>query len=211
MHLSVSLRSFRSAKLSDFIQEIINNEVEKTKQIYFKFIKESYPIKITRDLQVAKKWLNDNTIGSERSGIVASSGAIRLRPFGLNVKSKIDAPNWFLNGKDDIRSSLFLEEVATEFDIQGLELDWICVAWDGDLFYENDNWNFRRFKGTKWQNVINSNLIDYLINSYRVLLTRARQGMVIYILYGNNEDVTRPTFMYDGTFDFFKSIGIEEI
>lgn len=211
LHLSVSLRSFRSAKLSDFVQEIINNDVEKARNLYFDFIKKEYPINITRDLGKAKKWLKNKTKGSERSGIVASSGAIRLRPFGLNVKSKIDAPNWFLNDKDDIRSSYFLEEVATEFDIQGLELDWICLAWDGDLFYHENKWNFRKFKGTKWQFVNNDEIIKYLINSYRVLLTRARQGMIIYIPNGDNEDITRPNHMYDGTFQFLKSLGIEEI
>jgi hypothetical protein len=211
LHLSVSLRSFRSAQLSNFIQEIINNDIEKSKSIYLDFIKKDYPIKITRDLDKARDWLKKSAKGSERTGVVASSGGIRLRPFGLNVKAKIDAPIWFLNDKDDIRSSYFLEEVATEFDIQGLELDWTCVAWDGDLFYDNNQWNYRKFKGTKWQNINSKDITNYLINSYRVLLTRARQGMVIYIPFGNNEDITRPTFMYDGTFDFFKSLGIEEI
>jgi hypothetical protein len=211
LHLSISLRSFRSAQLSNFIQEIINNDIDEAKSIYYDFIKKDYPIKITRDLDKARDWLKKSAKGSERTGVVASSGGIRLRPFGLNVKAKIDAPIWFLNDKDDIRSSYFLEEVATEFDIQGLELDWTCVAWDGDLFYDNNQWNYRKFKGTKWQNINSKDITNYLINSYRVLLTRARQGMVIYIPLGNNEDITRPTFMYDGTFDFFKSLGIEEI
>ncbi|MCW4470635.1 DUF2075 domain-containing protein [Flavobacterium sp. MFBS3-15] len=211
LHLSVSLRSFRSAQLSIFIQEIIDNNINGARDIYFKFIKENYPIYITRDLQIAKKWLLEKTKGPERCGIVASSGAIRLRPFGLNVKAKIKAPDWFLNEKNDIRSSYFLEEVATEFDVQGLELDWTCVAWDGDLFYNCNKWNYKKFKGTKWQNVSDQNKVKYLINSYRVLLTRARQGMVIYIPQGNDEDITRPKYMYDGTFDFFKSIGIVEI
>jgi hypothetical protein len=211
LHLSVSLRSFRSARLSDFIQEIINNDLEKAKEIYLEFIKKEYPITITRDLNKARNWLKIKTIGSERSGIVASSGAIRLRPFGLNVKAKINAPIWFLNDKNDIRSSYFLEEVATEFDIQGLELDWTCVAWDGDLFYDNNKWNYRKFKGTKWQNINSDDIKNYLINSYRVLLTRARQGMIIYIPFGNEEDITRPLYMYDGTFEFFKLLGIEEI
>ncbi|MEZ4838164.1 DUF2075 domain-containing protein [Flavobacterium sp.] len=211
LHLSVSLRSFRSAQLSNFIQEIINNDIEKAKLIYLEFIKKNYPIKLTRDLETARKWLNTSSKGSERTGIVASSGGIRLRPFGLNVKAKIDAPIWFLNDKDDIRSSYFLEEVATEFDIQGLELDWTCVAWDGDLFYHNNKWNYRKFKGTKWQSINSVEITNYLINSYRVLLTRARQGMIIYIPKGNNEDFTRPEYIYDGTFNFFKTIGIEEI
>lgn len=211
LHLSVSYRSFRSEQLSNFIQEIINNDIAKAKSIYHDFIKKDYPIKVTRDLDKARNWLKKSAKGSERTGVVASSGGIRLRPFGLNVKAKIDAPIWFLNDKDDIRSSYFLEEVATEFDIQGLELDWTCVAWDGDLFYDNNQWNYRKFKGTKWQNINSNDITNYLINSYRVLLTRARQGMVIYIPFGNNEDITRPTFIYDGTFDFFKSLGIEEI
>ncbi|HOY40584.1 MAG TPA: DUF2075 domain-containing protein, partial [Chitinophagales bacterium] len=211
LHLSVSLRSFRSAQLSNFIQEVINNDIEKAKSIYHDYIKKDYPIKITRDLDSAREWLKEKAKGFERYGIIASSGAIRLRPFGLNVKAKIDAPIWFLNDKDDIRSSYFLEEVATEFDIQGLELDWTCVAWDGDLFYDNSQWNYRKFKGTKWQNINSDEITNYLINSYRVLLTRARQGMVIYIPFGNDEDITRPCYIYNGTFNFFKSLGIEEI
>ncbi len=211
LHLSVSLRSFRSAQLSSFIQEIINNDIVKANSIYKEFIEKDYPIRITRDLEKAKNWLNNKAKGTERTGIIASSGAIRLRPFGLNVKAKIDAPIWFLNDKEDIRSSYFLEEVATEFDIQGLELDWTCVAWDGDLFYNNNQWNYKKFTGTTWKNCSNTERVKYLINSYRVLLTRARQGMIIYIPRGNNEDLTRPDFMYDGTFEFFIKIGIKEI
>lgn len=211
LHLSTSLRSFRSAKLSDFIQELISNNLESAKAIYLNYIKKDYPIAITRNLDTARNWLKVRAKGSERIGIVASSGAIRLRPFGLNVKSKIDAPIWFLNDKDDIRSSYFLEEVATEFDIQGLELDWTCVAWDGDLYYDNNKWNYKKFKGTRWQNISNQDIVNYLINSYRVLLTRARQGMIIYIPYGNSNDLTRPEYIYDGTFEFLKQIGIDEV
>lgn len=211
LHLSISLRSFRSAQLSSFIQEVIDNDIERAKIIYDQFIRKDYPIKITRDLDKARNWLKNSAKGSERIGIVASSGGIRLRPFGLNVKAKIDAPIWFLNDKDDIRSSYFLEEVATEFDIQGLELDWTCIAWDGDLFYDTRKWNYRKFSGTSWKNIKKTEIENYLINSYRVLLTRARQGMVIYIPHGNDKDITRKEYMYDGTFNFFKSLGIEEI
>ncbi|MFK7032689.1 DUF2075 domain-containing protein [Flavobacterium oreochromis] len=211
LHLSVSLRSFRSAQLSSFIQEIINNDISKAKNIYQEFIQKDYPIRITRDLSKARAWLNKKALGTERTGIIASSGAIRLKPFGLNVKAKIDAPMWFLNDKEDIRSSYFLEDVATEFDIQGLELDWTCVSWDGDLFHHNNQWNYKKFTGTTWKNCSNVERIKYLINSYRVLLTRARQGMIIFIPEGNLEDNTRLPFMYDGTFNFFKKIGIKEI
>jgi hypothetical protein len=210
LHLSVSLRSFRSAQLSNFVQQIISNNPIEAASIYTQFIKKDYPIALTRDLDTARSWLKLKAVGNERTGIVASSGAIRLRPFGLNVKAKIDAPIWFLNDKEDIRSSFFLEEVATEFDIQGLELDWTCVAWDGNLHYHNNQWQCKNFKGTKWQNISSPEITKYLINSYRVLLTRARQGMIIYIPYGNVEDITRPPHIYDGTFEFFKSIGIDE-
>ena len=211
LHLAISLRSFRSAQLSDFIHHIINNNPIESSKLYLEFIKKNYPIFITRDLDKARNWLRTKALGTERIGIIASSGAIRLRPLGLNVKAKVDAPIWFLNDKNDIRSSFFLEEVATEFDIQGLELDWTCLAWDGDFYYYNNQWNYRKFKGTRWQNISSPEIVKYLINSYRVLLTRARQGMVIYIPRGNDLDVTRPHYIYDGTYSYLKNIGIEEI
>lgn len=211
LHLSVSLRSFRSAQLSNFIQKLISNDANAARKIYLDFIIKQYPIMLTRDLAIAKGWLKSKAKGNERIGIIASSGAIRLRPIGLNVKVKVDAPKWFLNDKNDIRSSSFLEEVATEFDIQGLELDWTCVAWDADLYYSDDRWNYQKFKGTKWQNIGSVEIINYLFNSYRVLLTRARQGMILYIPNGDNTDVTRKQNMYDGTYQFFKQIGIIEI
>lgn len=211
LHLSVSLRSFRSAQLSNFIQKLISNDASAARKIYLDFIIKQYPIMLTRDLATAKGWLKSKSKGNERIGIIASSGAIRLRPIGLNVKVKVDAPKWFLNDKNDIRSSSFLEEVATEFDVQGLELDWTCVAWDADLYYSDNRWNYQKFKGTRWQNIGSAEIINYLFNSYRVLLTRARQGMILYIPNGDNTDVTRKQDMYDGTYQFFKQIGIQEI
>lgn len=123
----------------------------------------------------------------------------------------IDAPIWFLNDKDDVRSSYFLEEVATEFDIQGLELDWTCVCWDGDLYFHDGDWKRRKFKGTKWQNINNLYARRYLTNAYRVHLTRARQGMIIFVPHGDVTDRTRLPEFYDGTFEYLRKIGIEEI
>lgn len=211
LHLSVSVRSFRSEMLSEFIHALLDINLSKAKHLYQSYLKSNYPLKVTRNLQMAKKWLNSQTIGSERSGIVASSGAYRLRPLGINVKNKIDAPIWFLNDKNDIRSSYFFEEVATEFDIQGLELDWTCVCWDGDLYLQNNEWIYRKFKGTKWQSINQDITKSYLLNAYRVLLTRARQGMIIFIPNGSKEDKTRLPEFYDDTFDYLKKIGIEEI
>ena len=143
--------------------------------------------------------------------MIASSGACRLRSLGINIKSKIDPPVWFLNEKEDVRSSFFLEEVATEFDIQGLELDWDCVCWEQDLCIENDEWKFRKFVGTKWQKVNKEEKRRYLLNAYRVLLTRARQGMIIFLPEGDPNDETRSPEKYDEIFRYLKKVGIKEI
>ncbi len=167
-----------------------------------------YPIVITRELSKAKKWLKEKARGSERYGIVVSSQAQRLKPFAIDVKTPMNPVNWFLDGKDDVRSSYFLEDVATEFHVQGLELDWSCVTWDGDLRFSTEGWKTFAFKGNKWQNIKNEERKKYLINAYRVLLTRARQGMVIVIPNGNDEDHTRKHEYYDDTFKYLRELGI---
>ncbi|TCP22368.1 uncharacterized protein DUF2075 [Tenacibaculum skagerrakense] len=210
LHLAVSVRSFRSEKLSNFIHELLNVNIDNSKQIYSE-IKNSYPIVLTRELEKAKSWLRQQAKGSERIGLISSSGARRLRPIGIDVKNEISAPNWFLNNNQDIRSSYFLEEVATEFDIQGLEIDWACVAWGGNFYMNSKSWKYQSFKGTKWQNMNKELDKEYLKNTYRVLLTRARQGMVLYIPKSSEIDQTRPKKFYDQTFEYLKEIGIKEI
>jgi len=170
-----------------------------------------YPIKITRNLETAKKWVKNKARGTERYGLLASSGALRLKPVGIFVKNELSAPNYFLDNKDNVRSSYYLEDCATEFDVQGLELDWSIVAWDADFRYNGTEWTYNRFNGSKWNKVNNESNKLYLKNAYRVLLTRARQGMIIYIPEGNPEDKTRPTEFYDKTYNYLKQIGIEEI
>lgn len=211
LHLAVSIRSFRSENASAFVESVLSIDETGAKAHYDVLREDNYPIVITRNLETAKDWLRKKARGSERTGIVASSGAYRLRPLGLSVKHNIDAPIWFLNDKDDVRSSYFLEEVATEFDIQGLELDWTCVCWDGDLFFQNGQWKRRKFKGTNWQNINDVFARRYLTNAYRVLLTRARQGMVIFVPYGDESDKTRLPGFYDGTYEYLCSLGIQEI
>ena len=210
LHLAVSVRSFRSEKLSYFIHELLDLNDNAAKNIYAQ-IKTDYPIFITRDIDAAKKWLRDQAKGSERIGLISSSGAKRLRPLGIDVKNTISAPSWFLNGSRDIRSSYFLEEVATEFDIQGLEIDWACVAWGGNFHLKDGSWQYLNFKGTKWQIIGQEITKEYLKNTYRVLLTRARQGMIIYIPRGDTLDHTRPKEYYDGTWNYLKSVGIQEL
>jgi hypothetical protein len=210
LHLAVSIRSFRSEKVSAFVKALLDNNRQSAEALYLDLM-DSYPILLTRNLDAAKEWLRSKARGSERYGLVSSSGAIRLRPDGINVKYSIEPKNWFLNGKDDIRSSYFLEEVATEFDIQGLELDWVCVGWDADLRHTGKDWSYKAFRGTHWQDIRDPEARTYLINSYRVLLTRARQGMVIFIPEGSSKDKTRLPEFYDSTYRYLNSIGILDL
>jgi hypothetical protein len=168
-----------------------------------------YPIVVTRDIKKAKTWLREKARGSERYGIVVSSQAYRLRPLAIDVKSPMNPVNWFLDGKDDIRSSYFLEDVATEFQVQGLELDYACVTWDGDLRFSDYCWKSYSFVGNKWQNIHKDERKKYLLNAYRVLLTRARQGMIIVVPNGDIEDHTRKNEYYDDTYNYLSSIGFE--
>jgi hypothetical protein len=210
LHLGVSMRSFRAESLSDFAGHIVENRPEQARQAYAQ-IAERYPIALTRDLNKARSWLRDKARGSERFGLIASSGANRLRPEGIFVKAKIDAPTWFLNDREDVRASYYMEEVATEFDIQGLELDWAGICWDADFRYEKMAWKHYSFRGTKWQRANADERQLYLKNAYRVILTRARQGLVIFVPLGNAEDPTRPPSFYDETFNYFLRCGLKEL
>ena len=210
LHLAVSLRSFRSENVAGFVKALLDVEKNTARELYEK-MENDYPIALTRDLNVAKKWVREKAYGTERYGITASSGAKRLRSYGIWVQSKIEAAIWFLNSEDDVRSSYFLEDTATEFDIQGLELDWTIVCWDANLRFEKDKFGYYSFTGSQWMNINKEENILYLKNAYRVLLTRARQGMVIFIPTGSDTDPTRPHDYYDNTYKYFKDIGINEI
>jgi len=210
LHLSVSMRSFRAENVSLFVKNILDRDIEKA-QNTLSLITEKYPIVLTRDIIQAKRWLKEKARGSERYGMIVSSQALRLKPFAINVKTTINPVNWFLDGKDDVRSSFFLEDVATEFQVQGLELDWSCVVWDGDLRYSPNGWQTFSFVGSRWQHIHNLEQKKYLVNAYRVLLTRARQGMIIVIPEGDSEDQTRKIEYYDVTYNYLKSIGIATI
>ena len=207
LHLSVSMRSFRAEKVSLFVKLLLDLDIESANQVYNE-IKEKYPIVLTRDLPKAKEWLKTKARGSERYGIVVSSQAQRLKPYAIDVKSPIDPIHWFLDEKDDIRSSFYLEDVATEFQVQGLELDWACITWDGDLRYSPDGWQHYSFSGNKWQNIRKEERKMYQKNAYRVLLTRARQGMIIVVPKGDPEDKTRKAEYYNSTYDYLKRVGI---
>lgn len=210
LHLATSVRSFRTPDLAAFVKALLDVETEEAKSLFKKF-KSKYPIVITRDLNQAKTWVKNQSRGTTRYGMLASSGALRLKPEGIFVKSDASVENWFLNGKDDVRSSYALEDVVTEFDIQGLELDYSVVAWDADFRFVDGEWTYNNFVGNRWTNVSSDEKKLYLKNAYRVLLTRARQGMVIFVPSGSDEDQTRKREWYDGIYNYLKDLGLTEI
>lgn len=210
LHLSVSMRSFRAEHVSAFVKHLLDQDVILARRAW-QAIERRYPIALARDLNKAKQWLKSQARGSERYGIVVSSQAERLKPHAIDVRSPMDPVHWFLDGKDDVRSSYYLESVATEFHVQGLELDWACVVWDADLRIGPNGWRYHQFVGNRWQNIHKAERQTYLKNAYRVLLTRARQGMVIVVPQGDAEDPTRDPAFYDPIFDYLQGLGIQSI
>ena len=210
LHLSVSMRSFRTEQLNAFVSEVLDGDAHSARVILEKLV-QNYPIAITRELDSARAWIRERARGSERFGLIASSGGHRLRAKGIHVGVKVDAPKWFLNNKGDVRSSYRLEEAATQFYIQGLELDWTGVCWDADLRRVANEWGFHEFRGTKWNNLRRRSRQLYLLNGYRVLLTRARQGVVIFVPHGDDSDVTRLPEFYDETHEYLLECGVPSL
>lgn len=225
LHLGVSLRSYRAEKLSAFVHALLSFD-ENASALYNE-IKDKYPIVLTRDMAKARKWLHDKVRGTERTGVLVTKESARFKPLAIHILPSGDenAVHWFLDDKSDVRSSNYLEDAATEIQVQGLELDYTCLLWDADMRYENGEWRFYRFNGqTKWVEQTGGTeskqeLMKYMLNAYRVLLTRARAGMVICVPEGNPnknvsgfwEDSTRLPEYYDGTYQYLKCLGIEEI
>lgn len=225
LHLGVSLRSYRAEKLSAFVHALLSFD-ESAKTIYEE-IKDKYPIVLTRDMAKARRWLHSKVRGTERTGVLVTKESARYKPLAVHILPSGDenAVHWFLEDKIDTRSSNYLEDAATEIQVQGLELDYTCLLWDADMRYENGKWHYYRFNGnTKWNEILGNTenqqeQMKYMLNAYRVLLTRARAGMVICVPEGNSnktpngfwEDSTRLPQFYDGTYRYLKSLGIEEI
>jgi len=207
LHLSVSMRSFRAENVSRFVKALLDREIAEAREVLVSTLPK-YPIVLTRNLDEAKDWVRNQARGSERYGLVASSGAQRLKPHAVDIRVEVDPVHWFLNDREDTRSSFYLEDAATEFQVQGLELDWACVTWDADFRFTQAAWSCHSFVASKWQNVNSLERRTYLRNAYRVLLTRARQGMVIFVPTGHPADPTRPPKFYDETFGYLSSLGI---
>ena len=225
LHLAVSLRSFRAEKLSSFVHALLS--FDDSAPALYDEIKDKYPIVLTRDIVKAKRWLHEKVRGTERTGVLITKESARYKPLGVHVLPSGDenAVHWFLEDKNDTRASNYLEDAATEIQVQGLELDYVCVLWDADMRYANGEWHYYRFNGkTQWveqkgDTESKQELMKYMLNAYRVLLTRARMGMVICVPYGNAnktvsgywEDSTRLPEYYDGTYEYLKSLGIAEL
>ena len=225
LHLGVSLRSYRAEKLSSFVHSLL--AIDDRAATIYNEIRDRYPIVLTRDMDKAKRWLHKKVRGSERTGVLITKASARYKPLGIHVLQSDDenAVHWFLDDKADTRSSNYLEDAATEIQVQGLELDYTCLLWDADMRYENGKWHFYTFnKCTEWKELIANSenkhdLMKYMLNAYRVLLTRARAGMIICVPDGNDhktnngfwEDSTRLPEYYDGTYEYLKSLGLEEI
>ena len=215
LHLKTSIRSFRADKQCQFVDALLDNNPETAKQVY-DLIFNRYPVFVTRDIQAAKNWARGQVRGSQRCGVLACSSAQRLKPEGIYVPTDIDVKNWFLAPSDDLRSSNMMEVVASEFKVQGLEIDWAVVCWDADLrrTADSSDWAYYSFRGTKWQKRNRPEQQRYLLNSYRVLLTRARQGMVIFVPKGVDpeEDQTRDSSYYDRIYRYLTDrCGIKEL
>ncbi len=200
------MRSFRAEHVSLLIKQLLDLEKEEARKTLAN-VSVNYPIVLTRDLAKAKRWLRERARGTERYGIVVSSQAERLKPHAIDVKSPMDPIHWFLDKPEDVRSSFYLEDVATEFDVQGLELDWTCVTWDADFRYTSSGWEHKSFRGDRWNRIHKAERKMYQKNAYRVLLTRARQGMVIVVPPGDCDDPTRKPEFYDSTFHYLREIG----
>jgi hypothetical protein len=209
LHLSTSMRSFRAEKVSDLVRCVLEIDAPQARRLLGETSR--YPILVTRQVSKARDWLRDRTRGSERAGIVVSSQAQRLKPHAIDVRAAVDPVQWFLYDRSDTRSSCYLEDAATEFQVQGLELDWTGVVWDADLRFREGGWEHWSFGGSKWSRIRKPERRRYLTNAYRVLLTRARQGMVVVVPQGDTSDPTRLPEFYDPTYAYLTGIGIPAI
>jgi hypothetical protein len=207
LHLATSMRSFRSERVSAFVTALLDRDESRARDLLLQ-VAARYPIAATRDLAHAKAWIRSHARGSEQCGLVASSQAMRLKPHAIDVRVSVDPIHWFLGDPSDTRSSYYLEDAATEFQIQGLEVDWACVTWDADLRLQRGQWCYHSFRGDMWTNVNKPDRRRYLLNAYRVLLTRARQGMVLFVPPGDRSDPTRLPEFYDETFAYLPRIGL---
>src|SRR6185295_7250994 len=218
LHLRTNLRSLRSQVVSSWVNAVIDGDSKAAPKCVINTAE--FPIALTRDLDRARSWLRErctDRVGSGLYGLVASSGALRLRAHGLEVSAQFRAgityEDWFLRELPDMRSSQMLEVAATEFECQGLELDWVGVCWGDDVTRGDgaDGWDLRRFISNKWTKVRQPDRRQFILNKYRVLLTRARKGFVVWVPRGADDDETRSPARLDRTAAFLLECGLPSL
>lgn len=213
LHLNVSIRAFRAEQLNRWVNAVLVGEAEQAALIAAEM--REFPIRLSRSLSVVRAWLREKARGLRRCGLLASSGGMRLRADGVEVSSGFRQGNrdlythWFLADIGDVRASNQLEVAATEFECQGLELDWTGVCWAGDFVFDRETnaWRYQTFAGTRWREVPRSSDRAFMLNTYRVLLTRAREGLAIWIPPGDVNDPTRLPQPFDSTADYLFRCG----
>ncbi len=211
LQLSVPQRSFRSPSLSIWVEQVLAGDWQIARETASRL--GAYPIALTRSLPDARAWLKKIGKGERRYGLLASSGARRLRAEGLgailHASAGVEIAQWYLNPRGDIRSSYALEVPANEYTCQGLELDFTCLCWGGDLTWntQSASWAFARLSGNQWQSARVESARRFLLNSYRVLFTRAREGFILWVPEGDPTEHTRPPAPMDRTAEFLERCG----
>ena len=215
LRLTVPMRSYRSEFVSVWVDAVLSGDPDRAAQVAAQL--GAYPITLTRSLQACRGWLKQNTRGQRRAGLLASSKASRLLAEGLGASLTVEDKNrichWYLKPIGDYRSSNSLEVTANEYTCQGLELDFAGICWGGDFMRANDdrNWSFRKLRSTSWNRVHNKNDRRFILNKYRVFLTRAREGMVLFVPHGDLADNTRPPMHYDKLAEYLVSCGAQPL
>ena len=215
LHLDTCIRSHHAPHLTTWVNRVLTGDHVSAALIRRQF--NQFPILLTRDLNRAKTWLANNTRGNRRCGLVASSGAVRLRAYGIEtsmaIREAYSYPHWFLFPRGDVRASFQLEVVATEFEIQGLELDIVGLCWGGDFTWDKASYTWRQseFKGDRWKKVSNPIRATLVLNKYRVLLTRAREGLLIWVPLGSAVDLTQDISAMNDTAQFLIDCGVTPI
>ena len=206
----MSQRAHNAAHLNEFIEAILDSNADLAMEILHAEMVH-YPVYYTRSLQEARAWLREKREGAHQIGMLASSGAKRLKHYGLDVSGSLNMLDWLLRMEHDVRSASYLERAANERKIQGMELDWSCVCWGADLRHDATGWHYLKFAGNAWENIEDDQEKTFLLNRYRILLSRAKNGMVIWVPPGDEFDKSTLPRFYNGVAEFMQNCGIPKL
>lgn len=217
LHLAIPKRSYESDITAAWVNDVLDGRPEAARMLASKGL----PVYLTRDLGAARSWLVAHARGNRRAGLVASSGAARIRADGVETPTfqflrGIDYVKWFLEPAGDHRSSNQLEVALSEFEMQGLEIDLCALLWGGDLVFPEGQVIARTLRGRKWCAVGGSgdpqasadDPRTRIQNKYRVLLTRFRKAMTIFVPLGSVDDPTRAPSDFDSVYRYLLRCGV---